>query len=268
MTDASPTWDPRQYRRYQAERDRPALDLLLRVPSDMAPREIWDLGCGAGQHAALLKRRHPEARVHGLDLSAEMLDQAKALPVKVDWRHGGIADWAPDEPVDLIFTNAALQWLPDHETLIPRLAQTLGAGGVLAIQAPLAAGTAHHAAIAATVGSGPWTGLLTGARPVSPLLSPDAYYDLLTPNCDSIDIWATTYQHVLWGEDPVLEWVKGTALRPYLSRLADPAMRADFLSALGERLRRAFPVRADGSTLLPFPRLFLVAQRRFDGEGR
>jgi trans-aconitate 2-methyltransferase len=265
MTDASPTWDPEQYRRYEAERDRPALDLLLRLPSDLQPREIWDLGCGAGQHAALLKRRHPAARVHGLDLSAEMLEQARALSVDVDWRLGGIADWRPDRPADLIFSNAALQWLTGHETLIPRLAEALAPGGMLAIQAPLANGTLHHRVIAEVVREEPWAGLLADARPVSPLLAPEVYYDLLAGLCDGIDIWATTYQHVLGGEDPVLEWVKGTALRPYLTRLTDPEMRAGFLSGLGERLRAAFPVRADGSTLLPFPRLFLVARRRFDG---
>ena len=127
-----PSWDPAVYERYKAYRDRPALDLLLRLPADLEPKEIWDLGCGTGEHAALLARRHPGSRVHGLDSSEAMLDEARARNAEVDWRLGDIASFAPDESVDLIFTNAALQWLPDHAALFPRLAGLLASGGVFA----------------------------------------------------------------------------------------------------------------------------------------
>lgn len=262
MTDTPPVWDPRQYSRFEAERDRAALDLLLRLPGDLDPREIWDLGCGAGQHAALLKRRHPGAVVHGLDSSADMLGKARSLGVDVDWRQGDIAHWRPDVPADLILANASLHWLPDHPALFRGLAGALVPHGVLAIQMPMAHESRHHTLVRAVAAEGPWAAALAGVESIAPLLSPDLYYDVLAGACDEIDIWATTYLHALTGADAVLEWMKGTGLRPFLSALQDPAMRAGFLSALGARLSEAFPQRPDGVTLLPFPRLFLVARRR------
>jgi len=268
MTDAPPAWDPQQYSRFEAERDRAALDLLLRLPGDLGPseildpREIWDLGCGVGQHAAMLKRRHPGAVVRGLDSSPDMLARAQSLGADVDWRQGDIADWSPEAPADLILANASLHWLPDHPTLLRRLAEALAPGGVLAIQMPMAHETRHHALMRAVAADGPWAAPLVGVETIAPLLSPESYYEVLAETCGEIDIWATTYLHALTGPDAVLEWMKGTALRPFLAALDDPAMRADFLSALGARLCVAFPPRPDGVTLLPFPRLFLVARRR------
>lgn len=260
--NAQPVWDPAQYGRFEAERDRAALDLLVRLPDDLAPREIWDLGCGAGQHAALLRRRHAAARVHGLDSSAAMLEQARALDAGVDWRQGDIADWAPSVPVDLIFANASLQWLPDHETLLARLAGALAPGGVLTVQMPMARETLHHRTMRAVAADGPWAGRLADRETLKALLAPEAYYDVLARTCRSVDIWSTTYLHPLTGPDAVLEWMKGTALRPHLTALADdPAMRTAYLFALGEALSEAFPPRPDGVTLLPFPRLFLLARR-------
>ena len=266
MTDhrmsSAPAWDPHQYSRFEAERDRAALDLLLRLPGDLDPHEIWDLGCGTGQHAALLKRRHPGAAVHGLDASADMLAQARALTADVDWRLGDIAGWSPELPADLILANASLHWLPDHQTLLGRLAESLTPRGVLAIQMPMAHETRHHMLMRAVAAEGPWAAALVDVESIAPLLSPEGYYDVLAGACDEVDIWATTYLHALAGPDAVLEWMKGTALRPFLMALEDMAMRAAFLSALGARLSEAFPRRPDGVTLLPFPRLFLVARRR------
>ncbi len=262
MIDAPPAWDPQQYSRFEAERDRAALDLLLRLPGDLDPGQIWDLGCGAGQHAALLKRRYPDAAVHGLDSSADMLAQAGTLGADVDWREGDIAAWSPEVPVDLILANASLHWLPDHPGLLRRLAAALGPGGVMAIQMPMAHETRHHSLMRTVAGEGAWSASLAGIETIAPLLTSEAYYDVLAETCGEIDIWATTYLHVLGGPDAVLEWMKGTALRPFLAALDDPSMRTAYLSALGARLCEAFPRRPDGVTLLPFPRLFLVARRR------
>lgn len=263
MTDAAPLWDPAQYSRFENERDRPALELLLRLPPDLEPREIWDLGCGPGQHAALLKRRHPAAAVHGLDSSAAMLEQARARVVEVDWRLGDIAGWTPEAPCDLIFANASLHWLPDHEALMRRLTDQLAPRGVIAVQMPLAHESRHHGLMRSVLADGPWSERLAGTGKIAPLLSSEAYYAALAETCDDIDIWSTTYLHALTGDDAVLEWMKGTALRPFLTVLEDdPAMRSAFLSALGARLSGAFPRRPDGVTLLPFPRLFLLARRR------
>lgn len=256
------TWDPAQYERYKTYRDRPALDLLLQIPGDLDPREIWDLGCGTGEHAALLKRRHPRARVSGLDQSADMLAKARARTAEVTWIEGDVAAWAPDRPVDLIFTNAALQWVPDHARLFPRLVESLTPGGVLACQMPQSFDTVWHRTLRETAGEGPWADRLAEVRGVRPVAEPEAYYDWLAPLCDAVDVWTTTYLHVLTGDDPVVDWMLGTGLRPYLDRLAPGAETEAFLDAYRARLRPSFRPNAAGETLFPFPRLFLTARRR------
>ena len=262
MTDTPPAWDPDQYLRFKGQRDRAALDLLARLPVGVAPAEIWDLGCGAGQHAAWLKSRYPDARVHGLDSSEAMLAEARARDADIDWRTGDIAGWSPDRPVDLIWANASLHWLPDHQTLLRRLTAHLSAGGVLAVQMPMAHETRHHRLMRQVAGEGPWAAAVAGVATVAPLLEPDAYYSVLAEAGGDIDVWSTTYLQALTGPDAVLEWMKGTALRPFLAALPDAVMRTAFLDALGARLSGAFPRRPDGVTLMPFPRLFLVARKR------
>lgn len=262
LTGSPPAWDPDQYLRFEGQRDRAALDLLARLPDGLAPAEIWDLGCGAGQHAAWLKRRYPAARVHGLDSSEAMLAEARARDAEIDWRPGDIGGWAPARPVDLIWANASLHWLPDHEALLERLTGYLAPGGVIAAQMPMAHETRHHSLMREVAGEGPWAAALAGVATVAPLLEPEAYYSVLAGSCGEIDIWSTSYLQALAEPDAVLEWMKGTALRPFLAALPDAAMRTAFLDALGERLSAAFPRRPDGVTLMPFPRLFLVARKR------
>lgn len=255
------TWDPAQYERFKTYRDRPALDLMVQLPSDLDPREIWDLGCGTGEHAALLALRHPGARVHGLDSSAEMLAAARARPGEVAWLQGDIAAFAPEAPPELIFTNAALQWLPDHAALFLRLVSTLKPGGVFACQVPVSFDTVWHRALRAVAADGPWAGKIGAVRSVQPVAEPSDYHAWLAPLAET-NIWTTTYLHVLEGEDPVIEWMKGTGLRPYLQGLPDEAEREAFLAAYRLRIEADFPKTAEGATLLPFPRLFIVARRR------
>jgi len=258
----TPAWDPVQYDRFEAERDRAALDLLVRLPSDLEPRVVWDLGCGTGRHAALLQRRWPGAAVHGLDLDPSMLEACRARPEQVSWVQGDVTTWAPDGPVDLVLANASLHWAPDHPTLFPRLASTLAGGGVLAAQMPLRAEPLHHRVVAHVASDGPWASRLAAVPMPADPLPPEGYHHLLAPICEEVDVWTTTYLHELHGPDPVLEWVKGAGLRPHLAALADdPDLSQAFLSALGSALSDAFPVRASGAVLLPFPRLFLVARR-------
>ncbi len=256
-----PSWDPDVYERYKSYRDRPALDLMVQLPSHDF-NEIWDLGCGTGEHAALLAARHPGARVHGLDSSPDMLAAARRRAADVDWVLAGVEAWAPDTAPDLVFSNAALQWLPEHQTLFPRLAASLAGGGVFACQMPTAFETEHHRILRETAEQGPWAALTASARLIRPTPSMDDYYGWLAPLCGEIDLWKTTYLHALEGEDPVVEWMRGTALRPYLDVLTDPPLREAFLDAFRDRIARAFPAREDGVTLFPFPRLFMVAVRR------
>lgn len=255
-------WDPAQYDRYKAWRERPANDLIAQIPADLQPREVWDLGCGTGEQAALFKRRWPDATVHGLDTSPDMLAKGRARPEAVDWVEGDAATWTPERPADLIFTNAALQWLPDHAGLFPRLAGFLAPGGVLACQMPVSYVGEQHRLLRETAVDGPWAGRLAGVAGVRPLGEPADYYDWLAPVCAQVDVWTTTYLHALEGEDAVLEWMAGTGLRPYLQAFSSETERATFLDAYRARLSRAFPRRADGTTLFAFQRLFLVARAR------
>ena len=149
------SWDPDVYTLYRRYRERPALDLLTAIPQDLGPREIWDLGCGLGEQAALLAARHPEARVRGLDSSPDMLARAKALPARVEWVLGDLASFAPEVPADLIFSNAALQWVDDHASLIPHLAASLASGGVLAVQMPVADGLGWRGTLTQIAANGP-----------------------------------------------------------------------------------------------------------------
>jgi trans-aconitate 2-methyltransferase len=254
-------WDPDQYERYKTYRDRPALDLMVQIPSDRSYREIWDLGCGTGEHAAILKRRHPVANVHGLDSSPAMLDRCRERPEAIDWVEGRVEDWAPGVAPDLIFTNAALHWTKDHAHAFPRLVGMLAPGGVFACQMPVSYVAQWHVLMRETAAEGPWARTLAGVEGVQPLGRPEDYFGWLQPLCSSVDIWTTTYLHALTGDDPVVDWMLGTGLRPYVEALTNDADRAAFLDAYRERLAPAFPKRSDGTTLLPFPRLFLLALR-------
>lgn len=254
-------WEPAAYQRYKDYRDRPALDLMLRIPADLRPREVWDLGCGAGEHAAVLAARHSEARVHGLDSSPEMLNEARVRSADVDWVDGDIAGFHPEVPPDLIFTNAALHWLPGLPRLIPRLVQTLAEGGVFACQVPLSHETSWYDALRETAAEPRWAERLlrvNGTQPVPPV---QVWHGWLAPLCREVDIWTTTYLHVLEGDDPIVDWMSGTGLRPYLQALADEPERLVFAAAYARRLAPLFPKAPDGTTLFPFPRLFVIARR-------
>ena len=258
-----PSWDPDLYERFKAYRDRPALDLLLQVPPDLEPREIWDLGCGTGEHAAVLAARHPAARVHGLDSSPDMLRRARARAAEVDWVQADIADFAPETSPDLIFSNAALQWTTDHATLFPRLASSLAEEGVLACQMPVAHSSDWHRALRELAAVPVWAERLGGVSwSSSRLQRPTDTYDWLSPLCGEVDIWITTYLHVLEGDDPVVDWMRGTALRPYLDALTDPVGRAKplLVDAYRGRVRRrlAAPRGRDERPAAPFPRLFIL----------
>jgi trans-aconitate 2-methyltransferase len=255
------TWDPVLYERYKLYRERPALDLLLQIPRDLDPHEIWDLGCGTGEHAALLAARHQGAVVHGLDSSPEMLAEARRRRSTVDWVLGDIAGFQPPTPPDLIFTNAALQWVADPQALFPRLVQTLAPGGVFACQIPVNDGQVRHRVLRETADEGPWAARLAQVHSINPSFQPDEYYRWLAPLSASVDIWTTTYLHVLEGEDPVVEWMSGTGMRPFLQALTDPAERTAFVAAYSARVAQLFPRQADGTVLFPFPRLFIVARR-------
>jgi trans-aconitate 2-methyltransferase len=259
MEARMPTWDPSQYLKFSDHRLRPALDLMARIALK-PPRAIYDLGCGPGTITRLLAERWPEAAVTGVDSSADMLAKARKEAPSVTFEQADVARWSRPAPADLLFSNATLHWLDDHATLLPRLAAQLAPGGVLAIQMPDNRTSPSHLLMDEAAATGPWHETLARLRPVyGSMQSPDAYYRILAPVTRQLDIWETTYLHVLEGDNPVVEWTKGTALRPYLDALAEPE-RSDFLAAYAVRIAAAYPPQPDGRTLLPFKRIFIVAR--------
>lgn len=263
---ADADWDPAQYDKFRDYRLRPALELLDRIPIADASL-VHDLGCGAGAITRIVAERFPGARVVGLDSSPEMLARPRAEPGRIEWVQGDIAAWEPERAPDLIFSNAALHWLKDHPGLFPRLFRRLAPGGCLAVQMPLSHAQPSHTLMCETLVNGGVGGSRLGDEGVAAaaardwVLDADAYYDLLAPVAAELDIWETVYLHRLEGEDAVLEWVRATGLRPVLNGLKATDLER-FLEVYRARLRAAYPRRADGSTVYPFPRLFLVATRR------
>jgi len=252
-------WDPNQYLKFAGARLRPALDLLARVPV-AEPETVCDLGCGAGNVTRLLVERWPGAAVTGVDDSAEMLARAKQVLPRVTWTLQSLAEFRPDRAMDVVFSNAALHWLADHERLLPELAGRVATGGVLAVQMPRNFAARSHTAIAETVLDGPWRARLEPLLRPSPVLTAAEYHRLLCPFAASLDIWETEYLQVLEGKDPVKEWTKGTWLKPFLDALEEPE-RSEFEEAYAARLRVAYPPLPDGTTLFPFKRIFIVLER-------
>jgi trans-aconitate 2-methyltransferase len=251
-------WDPGQYLKFADQRLRPAVDLLGRVDLE-APRDVYDLGAGAGNVTRLIKARWPGASVTGVDDSGAMLAKAAATAPEIAWQEADLATWQAPRAADLIYSNAAFHWVGDHARLFPRLLASLAPGGVLAVQMPCNFAAPSHTAIAEAALGGPWRERLEPLlRPV-PVADPAFYYGVLAPVAAGIDIWETEYLQVLEGRDPVKEWTKGTWLKPLLDALDVPE-RAAFEARYAELVARAYPPRADGRTLFPFRRLFIVAR--------
>jgi len=249
-------WDPKTYLAFGAERTRPAADLLARLTLEQ-PRRVADLGCGPGNSTALLRARWPDAEIDAIDFAPEMLADARKSGVDARFIQADIAEWTPDEPYDVIYSNAALQWLGDHERLLPRLVSFVRPGGVLAVQVPRNFEEQCHVLIRRAVGDPRWSAELKDVRDWWNVLEPEAYFDLLRPGATSVDIWETRYFHVLEGEDPVFHWMMGTGLRPYAAALASPLKEA-FLEHYRGLLAGAYPPRPGGQTIHRFLRLFFV----------
>jgi trans-aconitate 2-methyltransferase len=250
-------WDDVQYLKFGDERTRAARELLARVPLREARRAV-DLGCGPGNSTALLRERWPDAALTGVDNSSEMLERARRDFPAIAWKLGDAGTYQPAEPVDLLFANAVFHWLPDHASLFPSLMSRVRPGGVLAVQMPHNYEEPSHRLMREVRAR-----LLPGrdeVRALTPVAGAAFYYDLLAPRASAVDIWRTTYEHVMPDAAAIVEWVKGTGLRPYLDDLADDE-RAAYLEAYRAEIDRAYPARADGKRLFSFPRLFIVAVR-------
>ena len=262
------TWEPAQYLKYAHERLRPAVDLMARVDLT-APRTIVDLGCGAGNVTRILAARWPRARIVGIDNSATMLATARAANADnaIEWQAADLAQWAAEAApasVDLVYSNAALHWLDDHPRLFPRLMGIVAPGGALAVQMPSNFEASSHVAPQQAAASPRWRARLGAlVRPV-PVAPAAQYLAWLSPHAETVDAWTTEYLHVLPhtddGAHPVVAWIKGTTLTPFLAALDAKAQRA-FVADVSERIAPAYPAAADGRVPYPFRRLFIVAAR-------
>ena len=254
-------WDPEQYQRFSDERSRPFFDLLARVPDDDV-HCVADLGCGPGNLTETLVARWPETQIWGVDNSPEMLTAAAKLPPHphLQFVTGDIATWQSERSLDRLISNAALQWVPDHPTLMPRLVSLLASRGVLAVQMPYNFDEPTHTFLEELCTQEPWVTILGPRKPQYFVQTPAWYADTLQALGMAVDLWETIYYHILQGPDAVLEWVKGTALRPTLNKL-NSSQQQEFLAVYGGKLRAAYPTGPHG-TLFPFKRLFFVARRQ------
>jgi trans-aconitate 2-methyltransferase len=249
-------WDVTSYLDFGDQRLRPAVDLIARIPL-REPATVLDLGCGPGGVTRLLRERWPQAEISGIDSSAAMLEKARELLPDVRWIDADLAEFAPAAGCDLVFSNAALHWLPQHDRLFARICSWLRPGGVLAVQMPDNFAAPSHRLIRELAARAEFAACLDGVR-MGAVESPARYAEILGRAGGQVDLWCSEYLHLLQGERPVLDWLRGTTLVPYLDRLGPAAGR--FLDALGPELIRAYPRGPDGATLFPFRRLFLVAR--------
>jgi trans-aconitate 2-methyltransferase len=261
------SWSAAQYVTFEDERTRPVRDLLSALPA-IGARSVIDLGCGPGNSTELLAARFPNAAVRGLDSSPDMIAAARRRLPQVQFAIGGVEEWADGgksadrDPFDVILANAVLHWVPEHAALFPALVGRLAAGGGLAVQMPDNLDVPAHQLMREIAADGPWASTLSAASASrTPLGTADWYHGLLRPLCSRVDVWRTTYYHPLpGGAAAIVEWFEGSGLRPFLEPLDAPS-RAAYLERYTAAVARAHPALPDGSVLLPFPRLFLVAVR-------
>jgi trans-aconitate 2-methyltransferase len=255
-------WDPAQYLRFGDERSRPFFELTARIAAD-APAAVVDLGCGPGTLTAALARRWPGAEVRGIDSSAEMIEAARALPdagPRLSFALGDVRDFTPGGGVDVIVSNSVLQWVPDDLAVVARWAGFLRPGGWLAFGVPANFDQPAHRAIRDLAADDRWRAPLAGVWFNRQSADPAQYVHLLAGAGLEVDAWETTYLHVLQGDDPVVEWYKGTGLRPVIAALP-PEQAGEFLAEFRARMAQAYPAAPYG-TVFPFRRVFAVAARR------
>jgi trans-aconitate 2-methyltransferase len=255
-------WQPDQYLRFEKERTQPTIDLVNRLEVE-SPRRIIDIGCGPGNSTVILRERWPDAHVVGLDSSHSMLEKAKAKYPGCEWRLMDAAgDLSSLGAFDVVFSNAALQWIPDHETLLPNLYAQLSPGGVLAVQAPFVRDLPVYAEILAATRSPKWSEFFA-KLPEYPKHFPfSRYYDIICGLSPRLYGWQTDYLHIMPSHDDIVEWYKGSGLRPFLDLLPDDARRRDFCGEYRERIAAAYPVERDGKVILPFTRIFFLVYKR------
>ena len=255
-----PNWNADLYLQFANERTQPSIDLTARIQLEH-PRRVIDLGCGPGNSTAVIRTRWPDAEITGLDNSPAMIAKARGDFPSDRWQLGEIPAWRPDRPFNLVFSNAALHWVPDHAAVVPHLFAQVAPGGALAVQMPAHVESPVHRAILEIADDAEWRAQTGAAKGLVRVEPPGFYYDLLCRDAAHIDLWVTTYQHVMSGPEAIVDWIRGTGLRPFLESLRNDEQRERFVARLLQRVSVEYPRRADGSLLFPFRRLFFVAYR-------
>ncbi|WP_455885188.1 trans-aconitate 2-methyltransferase [Pseudomonas spelaei] len=252
------TWSAKQYTLFEQQRTRPVRDLVAAIATTDV-RTAVDLGCGPGNSTEVLAERFPLAHVTGLDSSDDMLVDARRRLPQLNFELADIGAWHPAHAFDVILANASLQWLPHHATLYPQLVRQLTPGGTLAVQTPDNLDEPAHRLARDVAADGPWAAKI-GAVKHNERHAASYYYELLSLHCSTVDVWRTIYLHPLADHASVVEWFKASALRPFLAPLTE-GEKAAFLQEYQARIVQAYPALADGTVLLPFPRLFIIATR-------
>jgi trans-aconitate 2-methyltransferase len=258
-----PSWNSDQYLKFAEERTRPCHDLAARIFVERA-QCIADLGCGPGNSTQVLAERWPDAEITGVDSAAAMIDTARREQPQHRWIESDIVAWADTEPrlFDVVFSNAALQWVPDHAAIYPRLLARTADGGAFAIQMPANFDVPAHRLMGDMASSPVWLGQLPpGGLRQWYVHDLNYYYDLLAPHCTRIDAWETEYLHILSNADAIVEWYRGTGLRPFLDALPTDAARERFTAQYTEGIRKLYLPRPDGRVLFPFLRRFVIAYK-------
>ena len=253
-----PSWDPQVYLQFAMERTQPAVDLITRTRIEH-PARIIDVGCGPGNSTAMLRQRWPEATIIGLDNSPEMLAAAEQAYPSEHWLLADAASWQADVPFDLVFSNAALQWLPDHEKILPQLLAQVAPSGALAVQMPAHYDSPLHLITLEVAEASTWRHLMDRPRQALTHQSPAFYYRVLRPHAAQIDIWETEYYHIVDNAQDIVRWFRATGLRPFLEALETDNQRYHFEQQVLEGYAQAYPSQPDGRVLFPFRRLFIVA---------
>lgn len=255
-----PDWDPNLYLKFSDQRARPAADLIAQIRLEN-PQRIVDLGCGTGNSTEQLHHRWPEAEITGLDSSPEMLKQAKQSHPDWNWIESPIESWQPENTYDLVFSNAALHWLGDHERLFPRLLNWLSPGGALAVQMPNNFLSPAHQGMKKVAQDPCWNGALNGATENYNVQPIAFYYRALSPLASNLNLWEVEYLQIMNNTRAVLDWVRSTAMRGYLDRLPDEKSQEQFEAMCLREFEKCYPTEASSKVLFPYRRMFIVVSR-------
>ena len=254
------TWNPDLYLKFKNERTQPSSDLVARI-ENLAPSSILDLGCGPGNSTQVLRTRWPDAHITGLDSSTQMIAKAKSDYPDNHWLVADAVRWKPEKPFDLVYSNAVLQWIPDHQSLPPSLSGWVAPKGALAVQIPANYDCPLYQAVLSVSAKQPWSQTMAGLEKRLHYHDASFYYPLLSALFPRVFLWYTTYYHVMDSHQALLEWYAGSALKPYLDSLSSDDARQQFTAEILATCKSDYPVEKDGKVLFPFKRLFFLVYK-------